>query len=67
MHSLTPWLLAVGLLAATAPGPPVGAAQPDAERGLAIAREMKARDRGFGDSAATMKMLSIRSLGRRWP
>lgn len=35
------------------------AAWADAERGLAIAREMKARDRGFGDSIATMKMALI--------
>lgn len=67
VRSLTPWLLAVGLLAATAPGPPVGAAQPDAERGLAIAREMKARDRGFGDSTATMKMLLIDASGGETP
>ena len=39
------------------------AAQSDAERGLAIAREMKARDRGFGDSAATLKMVLIDAGG----
>jgi len=39
------------------------AAQADPERGLAIAREMKARDRGFGDSAATMKMVLVDAAG----
>lgn len=39
------------------------AAHADAERGLAIAREMKARDRGFGDSAATMNMVLIDAGG----
>lgn len=39
------------------------AAWADAERGLAIAREMNARDRGFGDSAATMKMVLIDAGG----
>jgi outer membrane lipoprotein-sorting protein len=38
-------------------------AQAEAERGLAIAREMKARDRGFGDSAATMRMVLIDAGG----
>jgi outer membrane lipoprotein-sorting protein len=39
------------------------AVQADAERGLAIAREMKARDRGFGDSSATIKMVLIDAGG----
>lgn len=39
------------------------AAQADAERGLAIAREMDARDRGFGDSTATMKMVLVDASG----
>ncbi|HEY5634458.1 MAG TPA: outer membrane lipoprotein-sorting protein [Burkholderiaceae bacterium] len=38
-------------------------AQADAERGLAIAREMDARDRGFGDSTATMKMVLVDASG----
>lgn len=55
-RSLIAALLAVAILA------PLGA-QADAERGLTIAREMKARDRGFGDSSATMKMLLIDAGG----
>jgi outer membrane lipoprotein-sorting protein len=39
------------------------AAQAEAERGLAIAREMKARDRGFGDSTAAMRMVLIDAAG----
>jgi outer membrane lipoprotein-sorting protein len=49
------------LLGATALAPLV--AHADAERGLAIAREMKTRDRGFGDSTATMKMVLIDAGG----
>lgn len=63
VRSLTHWLLAAGMLAAAVPCLPAGAAQPDAERGLAIAREMKTRDRGFGDSTATMKMVLIDAGG----
>ena len=39
------------------------AAQADAERGLAIAREMDTTDRGFGDSTATMKMVLVDASG----
>lgn len=53
--------LLLALLGATALAPL--AAQADAERGLAIAREMKVRDRGFGDSTATMKMVLIDAGG----
>lgn len=59
-------LLACGVLLAaalTALVTPVRAAQPDAERGLAIAREMKARDRGFGDSTATLTMVLVDASG----
>jgi len=53
-------LVAVILGAAAIVPPP---AQADVERGLAIAREMKARERGFGDSTATMKMLLVDAGG----
>lgn len=56
VHSLIAALLATAILAPFA-------AQADAERGLAIAREMKTRDRGFGDSATTMKMVLIDAGG----
>jgi outer membrane lipoprotein-sorting protein len=58
--------LVIALLVATSLAPfssPVRAAQADAGRGLEIAREMKARDRGFGDSTATMKMRLIDASG----
>jgi len=58
--------LALGVLLAatlTVLVTPVRAAQTDAERGLAIAREMKARDRGFGDSTATLKMVLVDASG----
>ena len=43
--------------------PPASASQADAERGVEIAREMKARDRGFGDSTATLKVVLIDASG----
>lgn len=59
--SRTARALLMALLGATALAPL--AAHADAERGLAIARDMKARDRGFGDSAATMNMVLIDAGG----
>ncbi|MDH4189131.1 MAG: outer membrane lipoprotein-sorting protein [Betaproteobacteria bacterium] len=50
-------------LAVCAPLVPAAAASPDAARGLAIAREMKARDRGFGNFTATMTMRLIDAGG----
>ncbi len=56
VRSVSLWILVGGLLLA-----PLAAAvdaEPSAEeKGLAIAREMKARDSGWGDSTATMEML----------
>ncbi|MDH4175381.1 MAG: outer membrane lipoprotein-sorting protein [Betaproteobacteria bacterium] len=59
-------VLAVGVLLAaalTALVTPARGAQSDAERGLAIAREMKARDRGFSNATATMRMVLVDASG----
>lgn len=49
--------LALTLLLALAVAAPVALAQSAEEKGLAIAREVDARDRGFGDFTASMTML----------
>lgn len=62
-----PRALAIGLLGAAlvaALPPAARPAQPVAERGLAIAREMNARDRGYGDYTATMRMVLVDTSGR---
>lgn len=64
LRHLSRCALAIGLaataalVAQSAPAAPGGAAQ-----GLEIAREMKARDRGFGDSSATMNMILVDAGG----
>jgi len=53
-------LVAVVLMPAS---PPARASQADAERGVEIVREMNTRDRGIGDSAATLKLVLIDASG----
>jgi hypothetical protein len=60
LAALVALLIAAVLMPAS---PPAHAAQDASERGLEIARQMKERDRGFGNSTATMRMVLVDASG----